>query len=417
MLGEQDRTEMKITSKERLWRAICRQPVDHIPLLLRFWSIGGQEDNIPFPWQDQVSRCENTLARGLDDTLLLEPPLGYVENYSPDGLAGVTCEIRRDPSNPRGSYPLLTKIYHTPEGPLQTTVKLTEDWPWGEDIHLFDDYNIPRIVEPLIKTSDDLSRLVYLLGEPGESQINKFKVCAHNLRDHANRLGVILDGGWTALGDSAMWLCGMQRILYAQTDEPEFVEAVLDTIFTWEMHRMDWVIQEGIDVIVHSAWYEGTDFWSPRNYRRYLKPRLNQMIVKAHDHGKKFRYIITKGWKPLREDLIEIGVDCITGIDPVQDRVDLVESKQSIGHRVCLMGGVNSAVLFAPESDDSLIRQAVEEAMKYLAPGNGFVLYPVDAIFNNQPWEKIEVFIDHWKEICDQMQSDSTENEQSCLSN
>jgi hypothetical protein len=311
---------MKMTSKERLWRAICRQSVDHIPLLLRFWSIGGQEDNIPFPWQDQVTRCENTLARGLDDTLLLEPPLGYVENYSPDGLPGVTSEIKRYPASTSGGYPLLTKIYHTPEGPLKTTVRITEDWPWGDDIRLFDDYNIPRIVEPLIKTRDDLARLVYLLGVPTEMQMIAFKGLASELRGHANRLGVILDGGWTALGDSAMWLCGMQRILYAQMDEPEFVEAVINKIFAWEMRRMDWVIKEGIDVIVHSAWYEGSDFWSPRNYRRYLKPCLEQMVAKAHDHGIKFRYIITKGWRPIREDLVEIGVDCITGVDPVQDR-------------------------------------------------------------------------------------------------
>ena len=51
---------------------------------------------------------------------------------------------------------------------------------------------------------------------------------------------------------------------------------------------------------------------------------------------------------------------------------------------------------------EALIRQAVDQAMTSLAPGNGFILYPVDAIFSHQPWEKVEVLIDRWKEICDQ---------------
>jgi hypothetical protein len=394
---------MKLTSKERLWRAICRQPVDHIPLLLRFWSLGGQEDHIPFPWQDQLSRCEHTLSMGLDDTLLLEPPLGYVENYSLVSLPEVTSEIIRTPAVPPGKYPLLTKIYNTPDGPLKTTLKVTDDWPWGNDIHLFDDYNIPRLVEPLIKNLDDLPRLAWLLGEPSELQIHAFKNQARLLRAHAARLGVLLDGGWTALGDSVMWLCGMQPILFAQTDEPEFVQAVIDRLLTWEMRRMDWVIAEGVDVIVHSAWYEGSDFWSPRNFRRYLKPSLRQMVEKAHSHGIKFRYIITKGWKPIREDLIEIGVDCITGVDPSQDRLDLVEIKSSIGDRVCLMGGVNSALLFSADRDDSFIHSQVDRAINCLSPGEGFILYPVDAVFSEQPWEKVDVLIRCWKEFCDQV--------------
>ena len=392
---------MRMTSKERLLRAFCRQPVDHVPLFLRFWAIGEKQNDSPRPWRDQIGRCETTLSWGLDDTLRLEPPLGYVENYSPDGLPGVAFDIRRTPPAMGERYPLLTKEYHTPAGSLQTTVKITEDWLWGDDIHLFDDYNIPRLVEPLVKTLDDLPSLAYLLGEPTETQINAFKNQANDLRSHAARLGVILDGGWTSLGDATMWLCGMERILYAQMDEPEFVDALIDTIFTWEMRRLDWILAEGIDVVVHGGWYEGTDFWTPRNFRRYLKPRLKQMITKIHDHGVKFRHNITKGWKPIREDLVEIGVDCIAGIDPDQDRLDLAECKRAIGDRVCLMGGVNSAMLFEPDTADSQIRQAVDHAMTCLAPGNGFILYPVDTILNSQPWDKVMILIDRWKEIRD----------------
>ncbi len=387
-----------MSSKERLLRAIDRQPVDHVPLLLRFWSMGGPENNIPFCWENQVSRVENTLQRGLDDTLLLEPPLGYVENYIPEYLPGVHSHVNRSAPIEDDGYPRLNKVYETPEGPLQTTIKITEDWPHGDDIHLFDDYNIPRLVEPLVKVAEDLPRVKHLFGEPSLEQLDYFRQQARDLRQHTKRLGVALDGGWTALGDAAMWLCGMQRILYGQMDEPDFIERLLDTILEWELRRMDLVIDEGADVIVHSAWYEGTDFWTPRSFQRMLKPRLAQMVAKAHANGVRFRYIITKGWKPLRKDLLEIGVDCITGVDPVQDRVDLAEVKSAIGGQVCLMGGVNSAILFSVY-EEADIRQAVNEAIRLMAPGSGFILFPVDAVFNNQNWNKVQAMIDAWKAL------------------
>jgi uroporphyrinogen-III decarboxylase len=156
------------------------------------------------------------------------------------------------------------------------------------------------------------------------------------------------------------------------------------------------LIAKGIDVLVHMAWYETTDFWTPRNYRRFLRPRLQEEIDLAHRNGVKYRYIITKAWKPYRKDFVEMGIDCITGVDPVQDTIDLVEVKNHVGGQICLMGGVNSAVTLSQWSDAE-IRQAVDQAMQSLAPGNGFILYPVDAVFNLQPWENVQTLIDQWK--------------------
>lgn len=387
-----------LTSKERLLKAINHHPTDHIPLLLRFWSLGGEEDNIPFNWLDEVERVEHITALGLDDTIQLEPPLGYVENYIPELLPGVQSSIELLPPEKGEKYPRLKKVYETPSGRLQTIVVKTEDWPYDQDVHLFDDYNIPRLKEPLIKSEKDFPCLKYLLGAPSAQQMLEFRERARYLREQAKRLGVALDGGWSALGDAVMWLCGMERILYGQMDCPQFIENVLDSVFEWEMRRIDWLLEEGIDVLVHMAWYEGTDFWTPKNYRRMLKPRLMKIIDKVHAHGVKFRYIISRGWKPLMKDFLEMGLDCLAGVDPVQDKIDLREVKREIGGQICLMGGLNSAVMLNLWSEEQ-IRNAVKEAVEILSPGGGSILFPVDAIFNNTPWEKVEIMIDEWRKM------------------
>ena len=387
-----------MNSKERILAAIHRQPVDHIPLLLRFWPMGGGVDHIPFQWKDESRRVQNTLALGLDDTILVQPPLGYVEEYLAEQVPGVSSRVERLPASGEERYPLLKKTYETPQGPLQTIIRRTEDWPRGRDVRLFDDHNISRLVEPLVKGRNDLPRLGCLLGDPSPEQVDAFRNRSDYLRCQAETLGAALDGGWSALGDAAVWLAGMERILYGQVDEPEFVDELLETVYQWELRRMETVLAEGVDVWVHMAWYEGSDFWTPKVFRRLLKPRLAQMVAKAHAHGALFRYIITKGWKPLRSDLVEIGVDCITGVDPVQDGVDLEEVKGEIGGQVCLMGGVNSGIMLS-EWGEAEIRQAVDRAVEVLAPGGGFILYPVDAVFDNQPWDKVEILIDEWRKV------------------
>jgi uroporphyrinogen-III decarboxylase len=357
------------------------------------------QDNIPFNWQDQFTRAENLLSLGVDDTLLLQPPLGYTEEYQADDSPGVISTVTPLPPEREGDKPRLRKVYDTQDGPLSITVKISKDWIHGNDILLFSDYNLPRQTESIIKHIDDVKRLRHLLAKPTEEQLEEFYLSSSLIHQQANRLGVAIDGGWTALGDSAVWLCGINNIHHWQMRQPELLDELFDALVDWELMRTDLVLQEGIDVMVHMAWYEGTTFWTPKSFRRFIKPRLAELIRHCHQAGVPFRYIITKDWRPLQDDLLEIGVDCITGIDPVQDHIDLKQVKEQIGDRICLMGGMNAAVTLT-QWNEVRIREAVDQAIEIMSPGSGFILFPVDNIFCELPWEKVEWIIEqtkkHW---------------------
>jgi hypothetical protein len=385
-----------MNSRQRILAAIHRQPVDRVPFYIRLWSMHTGPDNIPFNWQDQVVRAENLLKLGVDDTLLLQPPLGYTEEYHADEAQGVISTITPLLPETDGDKPRLRKVYETPDGPLSITVKISKDWIHGDDIMLFSDYNLPRQTESIIKGIDDVRRLRHLLARPTEDQLDEFRIRSSIIHQQASRLGVAIDGGWSALGDSAVWLCGISNIHHWQMRQPELLDALFDVLLEWEMMRTNLVLDEGIDDMVHMAWYESTTFWTPKNFRRFIKPRLAELINRCHQAGVPFRYIITKDWQPLQDDLLEIGVDCITGIDPVQDRIDLKEVKGQIGDRVCLMGGMNAAVTLTQWSEER-IRNAVDQAIEIMSPRNGFILFPVDNIFCELPWEKVELLIDQYK--------------------
>ena len=355
----------------------------------------GEKDTIPFEWKDQVRRVENTLSRGLDDTLLLQPPLGYIEDYRADLVPGVSTSVRTEPPCEGDEYPTLHKEYRTASGTLTHVVKRTGDWIHGDDVYLFSDYNVSRAVRNAVETEGDMDVLPALLGAPSAAQVEDFRRQAEMLRGHSTRLGVALDGGWVALADAAVMLCGMERILFAQMDEPRFIERLLDILLSWELGRMELLLSEGVDMIVHMAWYEGTDFWTPANYRAFLLPRIRRMVERAHAGGAKYRYIITKGMATLLPDILDAGVDCVMGIDPVQDSIDLAAVKRLADGRLCLMGGINSALMLSSWSQPQ-IDAAVASAIRTLAPGGGFILFPVDAVFSDASWDKVEAMIASW---------------------
>jgi uroporphyrinogen-III decarboxylase len=383
-----------MTSRERILNAVSCRKVDHVPLFLRFWPMG-EKNTIPFEWRDQVRRVENTLSRGLDDTLLLQPPLGYIEDYRADLVPGVQASVRMEPPLQGEDYPSLHKEYRTAGGTLAHIVRKTDDWVHGDDVFLFSDYNVSRAVRNAVETEADMDILPALLGMPSLAQVEAFRREAEALRGHSQRLGVALDGGWVALADAAVMLCGMERILFAQMDEPRFIERLLDILLSWELDRLDLLLAEGVDMIVHMAWYEGTDFWTPANYRAFLLPRIKRMVARAHAGGAKYRYIITKGMAPLLADIMDAGVDCVMGVDPVQDSLDLAAVKRQAEGRLCLMGGINSALMLSSWSQPQ-IEAAVASAIRTLAPGGGFILFPVDAVFSDASWDKVEAMIASW---------------------
>jgi len=92
-------------------------------------------------------------------------------------------------------------------------------------------------------------------------------------------------------------------------------------------------------------------------------------------------------------------MDALIGLDPVEDpRADFALTKEKLGDRVCLWGGVNGFVTVetgAPER----VRTAVRAAVGQLAPGGGFILSPVDNITadSESVWQNVRALIDEWR--------------------
>jgi len=382
------------TSRERMLAALQNQESDYVPCSFMIFTALREKCKDPLQFIDRQ------LELGLDAKAELpEFPI----RLHPD------VRVREWKEKPVGQrYPLLHKQYHTPSGILTTVVRKTEDWPYGDHIPLFDDYLIPRSEKFLVTGREDLESVRFLFAEPTSEDIKEFRQKSAKLKKFASNKGLLVSAGWQTgadpgcMGmDAVMWLCGMKEAVLLAMDRPEVIEELLRIISEWNLKRIEIYLDEGVDLLIKRAWYESTDLWSPALYRRFMVPVLKKEIELTHQAGAKFGYIITSGIMPLLDDILELGIDVLIGVDPVQGKgTDLRLLKQKLGGKICLWGGVNGFLTIENGSREDVI-QEVQQAISTLGPGGGLILSPVDNVrdTSEHTWENVMTMIKTWKKM------------------
>ncbi|MFC1558671.1 uroporphyrinogen decarboxylase family protein [candidate division KSB1 bacterium] len=393
-----------ILSRDRLLSVLNLEKPDYIPCcFMIFYALRKQ-------CKDEFEFIERQLELGIDVRVNL-PEFGL--NFHPD------VSINEWKDHPNGEkFPHIHREYTTPKGALSTAVKLTEDWPYGERVPLFDDFVAPRAVKYLVTEQDDLEKLKYLLLPPDDDNIIIFREEARKLKKTAVEKGLLVCGGWNswfqkkgeeidggdygAMGvDALMWLCGPSNPIYWAFDRPDFLKELIQMIHQWNIKRIEIYLDEGVDLIIRRAWYESTDFWSPALYRKFIVPVLQKEIDMVHQAGAKFGYISTSGIMPLVDDYVNLGIDVLIGVDPLLGKgADIKTLKKKADGKFCLWGGVNGHITIemGTESD---IENSIEKSMQILAQNSGFILSPVDNVSDDseETWNNVNTFINTWKEL------------------
>jgi len=391
-----------MTSRERMLAALSCGEVDHPPLsFMIFHALQGRCANA-------VEFFQRQRDLGLDVCVELMRVVPSLDADSRDALGlpvrfGPDVRIREFVERPPGArYPLLHKEYETPDGTLNVIVNQTDDWPHGDHVPFFDDYVESRAVKPLVTGPEDLPALRHLLRPPEDADVRAARDIWPQAKEYAAREGLLVSGGRGVGADALGWLCGLQNVVFMAVDQPEFLHELLRIISEWNQSRMDIYLDEGVDLFVRRAWYEGTDFWSPALYERFLLPHLTEEARRVHQAGARFGYIHTSGTQPLMDMILDAGVDAVIGVDPVQGvGTNMAEMKRMAAGRACLWGGVNGFVTVEMGASDD-IRAAVREAFETLGP-DGFILSPVDNVCDRseEVRAKVTVLIDAWRELAE----------------
>jgi len=390
-----------LSSRERMLKAICNREADRVPCCFMIFA------TLRDKCKDRYEFVEKQLEMGLDATV--ELPMGPLEvqiehadlsglpvPYHPQVQVKEWCE-----DVPTEIYPILHKEYHTPAGILATEVNKTDDWPYDDHVPFFDDYLIPRSRKYLVENQIDLKALRYLLIPPTATDIRDFREKSNIAKKFAEQHGLLVTSSRGVGIEAACWLCGIHNLILYAMDDEALVGELAEMLYDWNRQRMELFLDEGVHLFIRRGWYEGTDFWSPSLFRKFMFPYLAKEIEMAHQAGAYFGYIMTSGSMPLLDMFLELGLDILIGIDPIQGKgTDMALMKEKVGGKICLWGGVNGFITVESGSRTEA-KEAVYNAIKTLAPGGGFILSPVDNVrdTSEKTWQNVYAMIEAWEEM------------------
>lgn len=378
----------QMTSRERMLGALRRQDVDRVPCCPFFSpSLMGPA----YTWEgraDSLERIVNGL--GLDARV----GAGVEASWHPD------VRTRTWTDRPSGQpWHVLHKEIATPEGALTAAVKVTEDWPHGEDIPLNSDWNVSRFVKPWLETMADVACYRYVQLPPSDEAIARARERFAEQKKVADEYGVITYAGCGMGLTAGLQLFGAEQGVTLSMDRPEVIQRFLEIEHEATMARAGVLAELGVDVICRNGFYETMDFWSPRHIEQFLVPLLKREIDAMHSGGAVVTYTVCTGIMPMLHILADLDFDAYFSIEPVLTGQDMRAVAGALCDRHAIWGGVSGPIHIG-EGTPEIARQAVRDAFEIFGP-RGLVLNAVPSIRAHWPWENALAMFDEWRKLRD----------------
>ena len=193
-------------------------------------------------------------------------------------------------------------------------------------------------------------------------------------------------------------LMGGQRAAIASIEEPELVERFLDVEHATNLAMIEVYLKAGVDIICRNGFYETCDFWSPRQVKEFVLPRVNAEARFTHSLGGLLTYTVCTGIEPLLDLYVESEIDCIQKFETKLTGQTLAPIARKLGGRKCLWGGLSDCVDLGQATPDET-RDAVRAAFD-LVGRRGFILAASPSVKSQRPVENVQAMFEAWRESC-----------------
>jgi len=187
---------------------------------------------------------------------------------------------------------------------------------------------------------------------------------------------------WFGFDVTHSWMMGLEPVLFAMMDNPEFIQDVFDTYLTHceVLFQRMWDAGYKLDEILFydDMGYKGTTFFSPKVYRRILQEFHQRAVSWAHNHGIYARLHSCGDIMKLLPDVLDTGIDALNPLE-VKAGMDAFAVKQTYGNRLVLHGGINAANMH----DVDYTLTEIEEKVPVLKENGGYILASDHSIPNS----------------------------------
>jgi uroporphyrinogen decarboxylase len=200
------------------------------------------------------------------------------------------------------------------------------------------------------------------------------------------------------LFERAWSLRGFDALLMDMLERPEWVEDLLDRITAIQISLARRFVAAGVD-----GGYFGDDYgaqramlFSPRLWRKLMKPRLAAMFAVFLEAGLPVILHSDGDIRAILPDLVEIG---LTALNPVQPEVlEHGWLRKEYGERLSFYGGISTQAVL-PAADAAGVREATLACARTLAPeGTGLLLGPSHRMQSDIPATSVEAMLEAFHE-------------------
>ncbi len=186
--------------------------------------------------------------------------------------------------------------------------------------------------------------------------------------------------------------------------EPEKAEAFLDEITEMHLANLEKflaAVGQSIDVILFGddlGMQSGPQI-SPRMYRKFFKPRHARLWQRAKELAPvKVMLHCCGGVRELMPDLIDAGLDAINPVQITCEGMEAGGLKRDFGRQMTFWGGGCDTREVLPHGTPDQVYKHVQEQIRILNPGGGFVFQQVHNIQADIPPENIVAMFQALKE-------------------
>jgi uroporphyrinogen decarboxylase len=369
-----------MTAKERFLAALERRPTDRLPVTTHHV--------MPYflkTYLNGISNDEFFATFGLD-------PIRWIVAFTPDKSRGqyfdpahvpgylearrvvtdswrITTEELLDPQ-----YQTVRYTITTPRKSLTTVLQSNEHTTW--------------VAERLVKEKNDIDVIAEYGVAPicDREKVNQEAVAYRDIGLLRGHIATFEIYGQPGCWQDASCLYGIENLILAAIDDPEWVHALLKVIFERKKTFVHSLQGVKYDLIEHGGGDASSTVISPKIFDTFVAPYDAPLIEAAHEAGQRVVYHTCGGMMPFLERLAAMHPDALETFTPPGMGGDtrLAEAKKRIGDKVCMIGGFDQFHYFqgcTPEETRNAVRRCFADA----GGGGGYILSPSDHFFDADP--------------------------------
>jgi uroporphyrinogen decarboxylase len=248
----------------------------------------------------------------------------------------------------------------------------------------------PVATEPAIKSLDEIDQL--RIPDPYThplliEMLKATRRVVNEIGDQAFIMGRADQGPFSL----ACEIRGMSLLMMdiALGEEPQKIHQLIDycrqVVYRYALAQID----QGAHCTSIGESPSGPDLLSPRHYRKYAYPHVQQLMADFNSKGVRCSYHICGNATPIIGDMVNTGAPMIE----IDQKADMTESKAAARGKATLIGPVDPSDVLAKGTVQQVIEKS-RQAIDILAPGGGFILGPGCAQPATTPDENILALIE-----------------------